>query len=139
MTRSHLMRKEYLETTRISGPLLFVKNASDLPYGSMVQILSGKGPPRNGQVIEVSEEVAVVQVLEQTMGLDLASTSVVLEDDEARLGVSEDMIGRRFNGLGRPLDGHGDIIPAARVPGSAVSRLATSRCMSTTARRTSRC
>jgi len=120
VTDSHLIRREYLDATRISGPLLFVKNASDLPYGAMVQILSGKGQPRSGQVIEVSEEVAVVQVLEQTMGLDLTSTSIVLEDDEARLGVSEDMIGRRFSGLGRHIDGHDAIIPAARVPVSGL-------------------
>jgi V/A-type H+-transporting ATPase subunit B len=60
---------------------------------------------RGGQVIEVSEEFAVIQVFEETSGLDLARTSVSLAEQVARLGVSRDMLGRRFDGAGKPIDG----------------------------------
>jgi V/A-type H+-transporting ATPase subunit B len=120
VSRQELIKKQYRGTTRLAGPLLFVENASDLPYGGMVTISGPQGANRHGQVIEVSEEVAVIQVLEQTMGLDLKTTTVVLEDHEAKLGVSEDMIGRVFNGLGHPIDGHGPIVPMAKPPVSGM-------------------
>ena len=108
-----LMHKEYRGATRVAGPLLFVDKAPDLPYGAMVNITSGDGPSRSGQVIEVSEENAVIQVLEQTMGLDVVSATVSLVDSETRLGVSEDMIGRSFNGSGKAIDGLSEVIPDA--------------------------
>jgi len=116
MSEQELVRKEYGHISRISGPLLVVQNAADLPYGAVVTITSSSGPPRSGQVIDVSEQATVVQVFEQTMGLDVHSTRVVLEDREARLGVSEDMIGRTFNGSGKPIDGKAPVVPEAMIP-----------------------
>ena len=81
-----LLKKEYTGITYISGPLLFVENAKDLAYGAIVDIKDGTGRVRGGQVIEVSEEYAVIQVFEETTGLDLATTSVSLV--EAGVGVS---------------------------------------------------
>ncbi|WP_293915187.1 V-type ATP synthase subunit B [Deinococcus sp.] len=100
-----LLQKEYNDVSYISGPLLFVKAASDLAYNAIVNIKDGNGRVRGGQVIEVSDEHAVIQIFEDTRGLDLATASVTLVEDVARLGVSKDMIGRRFDGLGRPIDG----------------------------------
>src|SRR5207302_6655590 len=67
-------------------------------------------------VIEVSERNAVIQVFEETRGMDLAKTSLSLREDVARIGVSREMIGRRFNGLGDPIDGLPPIIPEKRLP-----------------------
>ena len=100
-----LLKKEYNALSYISGPLLFVENAGDLAYNAVVDIKDGSGRVRGGQVIEVSEEYAVIQVFEETSGLDLAHTSVSLVENVARLGVSRDMLGRRFDGLGKPIDG----------------------------------
>lgn len=116
MNQQDLMRKEYCHVSRISGPLLVVQSAADLPYGAMVTITSAAGPTRTGQVIDVSEQMAVIQVFEQTLGLDLTSTTVVLDDCEARLGVSEDMIGRIFNGTGKPIDGREEIVAESLMP-----------------------
>jgi V/A-type H+-transporting ATPase subunit B len=104
-----LLKKEYKALTAISGPLLFVESAGDLAYNAIVDIKDGSGRVRGGQVIEVSEEYAVIQVFEETSGLDLARTSVSLVERVARLGVSKDMLGRRFSGVGKPIDG----LPAA--------------------------
>ncbi len=100
-----LLRKEYGGVRKVAGPLLFVERASDLPFNAIVRIRTPAGGELHGQVIEVSEELAVVQVFEETIGLDVVNTTISLVDREARLGVSEDLIGRIFNGAGRPLDG----------------------------------
>jgi V/A-type H+/Na+-transporting ATPase subunit B len=111
-----LLKREYNALNYISGPLLFVRNAADLAYNAIVDIKDGNGRIRGGQVIEVSEEYAVIQVLEETSGLDLARTSVSLVEDVARLGVAKDMLGRRFNGIGKPIDGLPAVTAEKRLP-----------------------
>jgi len=111
-----LLKKEYTSVNYISGPLLFVQNARDLAYGAIVEIVDGTGRRRGGQVIEVSEEYAVIQVFEETTGLDLATTRVSLVEDVARLGVAKEMLGRRFNGIGKPIDGLPPVTPEKRLP-----------------------
>jgi V/A-type H+-transporting ATPase subunit B len=111
-----LMKIEYRALTYISGPLLFVRNAGDLAYNAIVDIKDGAGRVRGGQVIEVSEEYAVIQVFEETSGLDLARTSVSLVERVARVGVSKDMLGRRFNGVGKPADGLPPVSSEKRLP-----------------------
>lgn len=110
-----LLKKEYNDVSYISGPLLFVNAASDLAYGAIVDIKDATGKVRGGQVIQVSEKNAVIQVFEETRGLDLATASVSLVEDVARLGVSKEMIGRRFDGLGRPIDGLPEVVAEQRV------------------------
>jgi vacuolar-type H+-ATPase subunit B/Vma2 len=111
-----LATKRYTSINYISGPLLFVEGARDLAYGAIVEIHVQDGSVRGGQVIEVSERNAVIQVFEETRGMDLAKTSLSLREDVARIGVSREMIGRRFNGLGDPIDGLPPIIPEKRLP-----------------------
>ncbi|HVO40347.1 MAG TPA: V-type ATP synthase subunit B [Spirochaetia bacterium] len=127
MTGAGLARVELSSARRISGPLLFLERASDLPYGAMVTVNAPDGSRKSGQVIEVSEEIAVIQVFEETMGLDVQGTSVSLREREARLPVSEDLVGRVLNGAGRPLDGLPPVLaeerrPIAGTPMNPVSR-----------------
>ncbi|HEX2863428.1 MAG TPA: V-type ATP synthase subunit B, partial [Deinococcales bacterium] len=111
-----LLKKEYTAVSYISGPLLFVDGAKDLAYGAIVDIMDGSKRVRGGQVIEVSDEYTVLQVFEETSGLDLGTTRVSLVEDVARLGVSREMIGRRFNGVGRPIDGLPAVVADKRLP-----------------------
>jgi V/A-type H+/Na+-transporting ATPase subunit B len=111
-----LSTKRYTSINYISGPLLFVEGARDLSYGAIVEIHVQDGSVRGGQVIEVSDRNAVIQVFEETRGMDLAQTSLSMREDIARIGVSKEMIGRRFNGLGDPIDGLPPIIPEKRLP-----------------------
>lgn len=124
-----LATKQYRSISYISGPLLFVGGARDLSYGAIVNIHLADGGVRGGQVIEVSEKNAVIQVFEETAGLDLASTSVSLREDVARIACSRDMIGRRFSGLGDPIDGLPPIIPEKRLPiiGTPINPVARER------------
>ena len=109
--------------TAIAGPLLFVEGARRARLGEMVRIRLDGGEERRGQVIEVSEAHAVIQVLEETQGIGPARAEVVFSGDVARLPVSLQMLGRSFDGIGRPIDGLPPVIPEAILPitGSAIN------------------
>lgn len=111
-----MLKKEYSAVTYVSGPLLFLEGAKDLAYGAIVNIDDGSGRVRGGQVIEVSDQYTVLQVFEETSGLNLEHTSVSLVEDVARLGVSKEMVGRAFNGIGRPIDGLPPVVADKRLP-----------------------
>lgn len=110
MKSEELMKKHYSGISRIAGPLLYLRSASDLPYSALVEITAPDGQKCGGQVIEVSDTITVVQVFEQTMGLDVVNTRVSLVDREVRFGVSEALIGRLFNGSGKAIDGLAPIV-----------------------------
>jgi V/A-type H+-transporting ATPase subunit B len=112
----NLLKKEYSQVSYVSGPLLFLENAPDLAYNAIVRITDGEGRVRGGQVIEVSKQFTILQVFEETSGIDLSTTTVSLVEDVARLGVSKDMIGRRFNGVGDPIDGLPAVVADKRIP-----------------------
>jgi len=124
-----LATKRYQSISYISGPLLFVEGAKDLAYGAIVNIHMPDEVVRSGQVIEVSERNAVIQVFEETTGLDVARTAVSLREDVARFGVSREIVGRRFNGRGDPIDRLPPIIPEKRLPiiGAPINPVARER------------
>jgi V/A-type H+-transporting ATPase subunit B len=99
----------------IAGPLLFLESVPAARLGEVVRIRCGRDE-RRGQVIELSETRVVVQVLEETRGLAPARAEVTLTGEVARLGVARAMLGRIFDGLGRPADGVPAPIAEARLP-----------------------
>jgi len=106
-----LILREYKTVTRISGPLLFVEAVKGVGFGELVRIVAPDGSERRGQVLEVSDKMAVVQVFEGTSGLDIKGTAVKFAGETIKLAVSSDMLGRVFDGSGIPIDGGPDIIP----------------------------
>lgn len=110
-----LITREYRTVTGISGPLLFVERVRKASLGEMVEILLPSGECRRGQVIEVSERHAVVQVLEETSGLGVSGTRIRLTESAAMIDLSPDILGRRFNGAGAPIDGLPPVVPDARM------------------------
>ncbi len=110
-----LITREYRTVSGIAGPLLFVERVRYVFLGEMVEILSPTGEVRRGQVIELSEQHAVIQVLEETTGLPLAGTRVRLTESAATMPLSMDILGRRFNGAGLPIDGLPPVIPERTV------------------------
>jgi len=108
--------KEYRTVSYISGPLLFLERVHDLPYGSMVEIILPTGEIRNGQVLEIGMDHVLIQILEQTAGMDIEKTSVRLKEKVSRIGVSEEMVGRIFDGAVRPIDGLGETAVEKRLP-----------------------
>ncbi len=106
---------EYSSIKEISGPLMIVKGVEGVAYGELVEIQSEDGQKRNGQVLEAKDDLAVVQVFEGTRGLDTKHTSVRFTGETMKIGVSEEMIGRIFNGLGKPIDNNPEIVPEANL------------------------
>jgi V/A-type H+-transporting ATPase subunit B len=104
------MRKEYLTVSNIVGPLLVVEKIIDVKYGELVEIETAQGLVRRGTVLDVSTERAVVQVFEGTVGLDVDRSRVRFLGRSQMLGVSDEIVGRVFDGSGRPKDGGPQII-----------------------------
>lgn len=106
-----MILREYKTIARISGPLLFVEAVKDVGFGELVRVVAPDGSERRGQVLEVTDKMAVVQVFEGTSGLDVESTAVRFAGETIKLPVSSDMLGRVFDGSGVPIDGGPDILP----------------------------
>ncbi len=102
---------EYTTVKEISGPLLFVEYVRGVGYGELARITTPSGEERRGQVLEIGGGVAVVQVFEGTTGLDVGKTRIRFTGETVKLPVSMDMLGRIFDGSGRPIDGGPRIIP----------------------------
>ena len=109
------MIKLYKNITKTVGPLLEVTGVEGAMYDELVEVVLSGGQRRLGQVIEIREEVALIEVFEGTAGITPKESKVRFTGRPFTLDVSEAMIGRVFDGLGRPLDGHPPIIPERRV------------------------
>jgi len=96
---------EYVGASRLDGPLVVVERVRDVGYDETVEITGGDGRPRLGRVLDISDRQAVVQVLEGTTGLANQDTRARFLGESFRLPVSRRMLGRVFDGLGRPVDG----------------------------------
>ncbi len=107
--------KEYSTITRVSGPLVVVDKVSEVKYGEIVEIVTSKGEKRHGQVLDSMKDKAVVQVFEGTTGIDTKNTKVKFLGETMKLAVGKSMLGRIFDGAGRPRDGKKEIIPEARL------------------------
>lgn len=105
---------QYMGVSRIDGPLIFVEAVRDVGYDEVVEITDPEGHTRVGRVLEVSETAALVQVLEGTTGLSTSKSVVRFLGESLQLDVSRSMLGRVFDGLGRPTDGGPEPLAGAR-------------------------
>jgi V/A-type H+/Na+-transporting ATPase subunit B len=109
------MLKEYKTTQEVTGPLLIVDKVEGVAYDEMVEVELASGEIRNGKVLEVNEDRAVIQMFEGTTGLDVPNTKVRFKGDVLKLAVSPDILGRTFSGAGRPIDGKPEVVPEAEL------------------------
>ncbi len=96
---------EVVGVSRIEGPLVFVEGTGSIGYDEVVEIIDARGQMRLGRVLEVGEGVAVVEVFAGTTGLSIDGTRAHFLGKPFHIPVAEEMLGRIFNGLGKPLDG----------------------------------
>ncbi|MDU7410885.1 MULTISPECIES: V-type ATP synthase subunit B [Anaerococcus] len=117
------MLKEYKTVTEVVGPLMLVEGVEGVNFDELVDIEMHTGERRRGRVIEIEEGRAMVQLFEGSTGINLEATSVRFLGRPLELGVSEDMVGRAFNGLGEPIDDGPAIIPEEKrdVNGTAIN------------------
>ena len=120
------MLKEYKTIKEIVGPLMVVEGVEGIKYEELVEIETQNGELRRGRVLEVNGDKAVVQLFENSAGINLKDSKVRFLGRPLSLGVSEDMIGRVFDGLGRPKDNGPKIIPEKTldINGTAINPVA---------------
>lgn len=99
------MIKEYKTIQEIASPLMIVKNVEGVTYDELAEIELPNGEVHRCKVLEVEDDHAVVQLFESAQGINLAQSKVRFLGHPLQLGVSEDMLGRVFNGMGEPIDG----------------------------------
>lgn len=105
---------QYVGASRIEGPLVVVERIRDVGFDEMAEIIDSTGRARVGRVLDISETHAVVQVLEGTSGLSNQTLRARFLGENFRLPVSRHMLGRVFDGLGRPADGGAPALSADR-------------------------
>ena len=108
------MPKEYRTIQEVAGPLMLVKGVEGVAYDELGEITLFNGERRRCKVLEINEGNALVQLFESSTGINLESSKVRFLGRSMELGVSSDMLGRVFDGLGRPIDGGPDIFPDRR-------------------------
>ena len=109
------MIKEYLTISDVAGPLLIVEKTTDVKYQELVEIELSSGEIRRGQVLEISQDKAVVQLFEGTTGIDIEKTKVRFLGKVIELPVSLDILGRIFDGSGKPIDNGPKLIPEKKL------------------------
>lgn len=108
------MPKEYRTIQEVAGPLMLVRGVENVAYDELAEIELAGGETRRCKVLEIDGGNALVQLFESSTGINLASSKVRFLGRSMELGVSEDMLSRVFDGLGRPIDGGPDILPDER-------------------------
>ncbi len=109
------MLKEYRTIQEVAGPLMMVSGVENVTYDELGEIILANGQTRRCRVLEINGSNAVVQLFENSAGVNLSNSKVRFLGHSMRLGVSEDMLGRVFDGLGRPADDGPQILPKARM------------------------
>ncbi|MDY2841603.1 MAG: V-type ATP synthase subunit B [Candidatus Borkfalkiaceae bacterium] len=99
------MLKEYKTIKEVVGPIMLVEGVDGAKYDELVEIIQKNGEKRYGKVLEVAGDKAVVQLFESAQGLQISTSKVKFTGHGQRLAVSEDMLGRVFDGMGNPRDG----------------------------------
>lgn len=105
------MLKEYNTIREIVGPLMLVEGVDGVKYNELVEIRQENGEIRSGKVLEINRDKALVQLFEPSQGIKMASSKARFLGHSVELAVSEEMLGRVFDGMGNPRDGGAPIIP----------------------------
>ena len=109
------MLKEYKTIKEVVGPLMLVEGVEGVSYNELVEIVQKNGEIRKGKVLEINKDRALVQMFEGAQGLQISTSKVRFLGRSLELAVSEDMLGRVFNGMGEPIDGGAEIIADKRM------------------------
>ena len=120
------MYKEYKTVVEVVGPLMLVDEVSGVTYDELVEIELQDKSIRHGRVLEINRDKALVQLFEGAQGINLKESSVKFLGRPLELGLSQDMLGRVFDGLGKPIDDGPNIIPDKKmdINGKAINPVA---------------
>ena len=105
---------EHLGLSQINGSLIVLDNIKDASYDEMVELKLEDGSSRTGRIVQIEGEKVVIQVFEGTKGLSLVNTRTRMTGHPIELSLSPEIVGRVFDGLGRPIDGLGEVFPTEK-------------------------
>ena len=105
------MAIEYLGLSEINGPLVVLEGVKNASFEEIVEFRMEDGTEKIGRIVEIYEDKAVIQVFEGTDNMSLGNTHTRLTGHPMEIGLSPEILGRTFNGIGQPIDGLGDITP----------------------------
>ncbi len=108
------MSVEYMGFSEINGPLVILDGVKECSYEEIVEITLDSGEKRMGQVIKIEGNKAVIQVFEGTSGISLVNSRSKLIGEPLKIPLSKEILGRVFNGVGKPIDGMGEVYPEKR-------------------------
>ncbi len=116
------LMKEYKTINKVAGPLVFVEKTEPIGYGTLVKVTLADGSVKSGQVLDSSEDIVVVQIFEGTSGISTDAKVKFLKQN-ITLPVAPEMLGRVFNGAGKPIDGGAELIPKKKldITGAAIN------------------
>lgn len=109
------MLKEYKTIREVVGPLMLVEGVEGVKYEELVEIRQENGEIRSGKVLEINKDKALVQLFEPSQGIKISTSKARFLGKSVELAVSEEMLGRVFDGMGRPKDGGAPIIPEKKM------------------------
>ncbi len=109
------MGKQYKTIEEVAGPLMLVKNVSDVAYNELGEIELANGEKRRCRVLEINKSNALVQLFEASDGINLSNSKVKFLGKQMEFGVSEDILGRVFDGLGNPIDSKPQVLAEMRL------------------------
>ncbi len=109
------MFKEYKTIREVVGPLMLVEGVEGVKYNELVDIVNSNGEIRRGKVLEINRDKAVVQLFENSQGLQISGSKARFLGHSQELAVSQDMLGRVFDGMGNPRDGGAPVIPEKKM------------------------
>jgi V/A-type H+-transporting ATPase subunit B len=99
----------------VAGPLILVEGARGAKYEELVEVVLSSGEKKLGRVLEIEEDTALIQLFEESTGINIGSTKIRFLNKTVTLGVSKTILGRIFDGLGRPIDGGAEIVAEKRL------------------------
>ncbi len=103
------MIKEYLNIEKIEGPLIFLKGIEEAKYGEIIEINLNNKEKRLGKIIKIEKDLVVAQVFEGTSGMSTENLSVKFTGNPFEIRINKDILGRIYSGVGKPIDGGGEI------------------------------
>jgi len=102
---------EFKHLQRIEGPVVITRRSRGVGFGEMVAVYGRDGGRRLGQVVDLGEDLAAIQIFGSTTGLSADGSRLEFLDRPMELRIGPGLLGRVFDGLGRPIDGYGEIFP----------------------------
>ena len=105
------MAKEYKTIREVVGPLMLVDGVEGVKFDELVRIKQANGEERFGKVLEINEDKALVQLFNSSQGLRISNAKAMFLGHGIEIKLAPEILGRVFDGMGRPIDGGGEIIP----------------------------